>query len=177
MTALEHRRVSPFGHLRLSRSYTPHRSFSQYNTSFIGTRCLGIHCVPLIAFRTIVRSLRLSWHARLGITFALIIQFLRRTRRNSFTALNSLRYLLLQSKGQSFLPGLSQLAGYNILRNSAPALHAIQHSESDICANKSKVSYSFPSIFGLSAYIPSFTCTWRTSASCGILKSLRQSSP
>ena len=63
MTALEHRRVSPFGHLRLLRSYTPHRSFSQYNTSFIGTRCLGIHCVPLVAFRTIVRSLRLSWHA------------------------------------------------------------------------------------------------------------------
>ena len=63
MTALEHRRVSPFGYLRLSRSYTPHRRFSQYNTSFIGTRCLGIHCVPLLAFRTIVRSLRLSRHA------------------------------------------------------------------------------------------------------------------
>ncbi len=63
MTALNHRRVSPFGHLRLSRSYTPHRRFSQYNTSFIGTRCLGIHCAPLFAFRTIVRSLRLSWHA------------------------------------------------------------------------------------------------------------------
>ena len=46
MTAFEHRRVSPFGYLRLSRSYTPHRRFSQYNTSFIGTRCLGIHCVP-----------------------------------------------------------------------------------------------------------------------------------
>ena len=79
MTALEHRRVSPFGYLRLLRSYTPHRRFSQYNTSFIGTRRLGIHCVPLLAFRTIVRSLRLSWHALLGITFALIIRFLRRT--------------------------------------------------------------------------------------------------
>ena len=63
MAALEHHRVSPFGHLRLLRSYTPYRSFSQYNTSFFGMRCLGIHCVPLVAFRTIVRSLRLSWHA------------------------------------------------------------------------------------------------------------------
>ena len=44
--------VSPFGHLRLSRSYTPHRRFSQYNTSFIGARYLGIHCVPSFAFRT-----------------------------------------------------------------------------------------------------------------------------
>ena len=100
MTALEHRRVSPFGHLRLTRSYTPHRSFSQYNTSFIGTRCLGIHCVPLIAFRTIVRSRRLSWHARLGITFALIIQLLRRTRRTSRTASDSLRHLYHRSKGE-----------------------------------------------------------------------------
>ena len=82
MTALEHRRVSPFGYLRLSRSYTPHRRFSQYNTSFIGTRYLGIHCVPLFAFRTTVRSLRLSWHALIGITFALIILLLRRTRRS-----------------------------------------------------------------------------------------------
>ena len=65
MTRLEPRRVSPFGYLRLSRSYTPHRSFSQYNTSFFGTRYLGIHCVPLVAFRTLVRSLRLSWHALL----------------------------------------------------------------------------------------------------------------
>ena len=83
MTALEHRRVSPFGYLRLSRSYTPHRRFSQYNTSFIGARRLGIHCAPLFAFRTIVRSLRLSWHALLGITFALIILLLRRTRRSN----------------------------------------------------------------------------------------------
>ena len=83
MTRLEPRRVSPFGYLRLLRSYTPHRSFSQYNTSFIGTKCLGIHCVPLFAFRTIVRSRRLSWHALIGITFALIIQLLRRTRQLS----------------------------------------------------------------------------------------------
>ena len=52
MTALERRQVSPFGHLRLSRSYTPHRRLSQYNASFIGTRRLGIHCAPLLAFRT-----------------------------------------------------------------------------------------------------------------------------
>ena len=81
MTGLETRRVSPFGYLRLSRSYTPHRSFSQYNTSFFGTRRLGIHCVPLLAFRTFVRHLRLIWHALLGITFALIIQLLNCTRQ------------------------------------------------------------------------------------------------
>ncbi len=51
LTELYSRRVSPFGHLRLLRSYTPHRSFSQYNTSFFGTRCLGIHYVPLFTFR------------------------------------------------------------------------------------------------------------------------------
>ena len=51
MTWIESRRVSPFGYLRLTRSYTPHRSFSQYNTSFFGTRYLGILCVPLVAFR------------------------------------------------------------------------------------------------------------------------------
>lgn len=51
MTGLEPRRVSPFGHLRLSRSYAPHRSFSQHNASFIGAGRLGIHCVPLVAFR------------------------------------------------------------------------------------------------------------------------------
>ena len=51
MTRLDPRQVSPFGQLRLLRSYTPHRSFSQYNTSFIGTRYLGILCVPLVAFR------------------------------------------------------------------------------------------------------------------------------
>ncbi len=100
MTALEHRRVSPFGYLRLSRSYTPHRSFSQYNTSFIGTRCLGIHCVPLIAFRTIVRSLRLSWHALIGITFALIILLLRRTRRVNFAASATIRHAGLGIKSQ-----------------------------------------------------------------------------
>ena len=80
MSGLEPRQVSPFGYLRLLRPYTPHRSFSQYNTSFFGTRCLGIHCVPFVAFRTIVRSARLSWHALLGITFALIILLLTCTR-------------------------------------------------------------------------------------------------
>ena len=97
MTALEHRRVSPFGHLRLLRSYTPHRSFSQYNTSFIGTRYLGIHCVPLFAFRTLVRSLRLSWHAIIGITFALIIQLVRRTRRA--TLARGLHFFAIHSHG------------------------------------------------------------------------------
>ena len=81
MTGLETRRVSPFGYLRLSRSYTPHRSFSQYNTSFFGTRRLGIHCAPLLAFRTFVRHLRLIWHALIGITFALIILLLNCTRQ------------------------------------------------------------------------------------------------
>ena len=52
MTGFEPRRVSPFGDLRFLRFYTPHRSFSQYNTSFFGTRYQGIHCVPLVAFRS-----------------------------------------------------------------------------------------------------------------------------
>ena len=79
MTRHYPRRVSPFGYLRLSRSYTPHRSFSQYNTSFLGTRYLGIRCAPLLAFRSFVRNIRLAWHALLGITFALIILLVRRT--------------------------------------------------------------------------------------------------
>ena len=41
-------RVSPFGHLRLLRLHTPHRSFSQCTTSFVGTRCLGIPRTPLL---------------------------------------------------------------------------------------------------------------------------------
>ena len=53
MTRFEPRRVSPFGYLRLLRSHTPCRSFSQYDTSFFGTSCLGIHCVPFFAFRTL----------------------------------------------------------------------------------------------------------------------------
>ena len=53
MTEFEPCRVSPFGHLRLLRFYTPHRSFSQYNTSFIGTRCLGIHYAPFVTFRNL----------------------------------------------------------------------------------------------------------------------------
>ena len=72
MTGHDPRQVSPFGHLRLSRLYTPHRSFSQYNTSFFGTGCPGIRCAPLLAFRALARNARLSWHALLGITFALI---------------------------------------------------------------------------------------------------------
>ena len=60
MMRFEPQRVSPFGHLRLLRSYAPHRSFSQHNTPFLGTTCLGIHCVPLFAFRIIIRSNRRS---------------------------------------------------------------------------------------------------------------------
>jgi hypothetical protein len=53
MTRFEPCRVSPFGHLRLLRFYTPHRSFSQCNTSFFGTRCLGIHYAPFVTFRNL----------------------------------------------------------------------------------------------------------------------------
>ena len=108
MTVHYHRRVSPFGYLRLLRSYTPHRSFSQYNTSFLGARYLGIHCVPLVAFRTIVRNLRLSWHALLGITFALIILLLRRTRR------------LLQLRRS--LRTIYTIAPYTCLRRGRPSI-------------------------------------------------------
>ncbi len=41
--------VSPFGYRRLLRLYTPRHRFSQYTASFIGTRCLDILHVPLIA--------------------------------------------------------------------------------------------------------------------------------
>ena len=81
MTGYEPRRVSPFGNLRLLRFYTPHRSFSQYNTSFFGTRYQGIHCVPLVAFRSYATECPALLACAFGITFALIIQLLRRTGR------------------------------------------------------------------------------------------------
>jgi hypothetical protein len=49
-------RVSPFGHLRFKRLHTPHRSFSQCTTSFIGTRCLGIPRTPLLTSFTFIFS-------------------------------------------------------------------------------------------------------------------------
>ena len=43
------RRVSPFGHLRITGCSAPTRSFSQPSTSFIGSRCQGIHHLPLLS--------------------------------------------------------------------------------------------------------------------------------
>ena len=53
LTRFEPCRVSPFRYLRFLRFYTPHRSFSQCNTSFFGTRCLGIHYAPFVTFRNL----------------------------------------------------------------------------------------------------------------------------
>ena len=36
-------RVAPFGNLRVKACLTAHRSLSQFTTSFIGTKCQGIH--------------------------------------------------------------------------------------------------------------------------------------
>src|ERR1700710_1156465 len=43
------RRVSPFGNPRVKGYSTPHRGLSQSFTSFIGSRCQGIHHVPLLS--------------------------------------------------------------------------------------------------------------------------------
>ena len=42
-------RVSPFGHLRVIACLAAYRSFSQLTTSFIASRCQGIHRTPLVA--------------------------------------------------------------------------------------------------------------------------------
>ena len=42
-------RVSPFGHLRVKACLAANRSFSQLTTSFIASRCQGIHRTPLVA--------------------------------------------------------------------------------------------------------------------------------
>ena len=41
--------VSPFGHPRITGRLSPSRGFSQTPTSFIGSRCQGIHRVPFTA--------------------------------------------------------------------------------------------------------------------------------
>ena len=43
------RRVYPFGDPRVKGCSTPHRGLSQSSTSFIGSRCQGIHHVPLLS--------------------------------------------------------------------------------------------------------------------------------
>ena len=42
-------RVSPFGHLRIKACLAANRSLSQLTTSFIASRCQGIHRTPLVA--------------------------------------------------------------------------------------------------------------------------------
>ena len=40
--------VAPFGYPRIKAHLAAPRGFSQPNTSFIASRCLGIHCLPLL---------------------------------------------------------------------------------------------------------------------------------
>ena len=47
VTAHDGCRVSPFGHLRFIARLPAHRSLSQAPTSFIVSRCQGIHRMPL----------------------------------------------------------------------------------------------------------------------------------
>ena len=42
-------RVSPFGHPRIKACLAAPRGFSQLTTSFIASRCQGIHRTPLVA--------------------------------------------------------------------------------------------------------------------------------
>ena len=42
-------RVSPFGNLRIKACLAANRSLSQLTTSFIASRCQGIHHAPLVA--------------------------------------------------------------------------------------------------------------------------------
>ena len=49
MTPHYQRRVSPFGNPRVKGCSTPNRGFSQSSTPFFGSRCQGIHHVPLIS--------------------------------------------------------------------------------------------------------------------------------
>ena len=49
MTGHNPRRVSPFGYLRIKACLAAPRSFSQLTTSFIASRCQGIHRTPLVA--------------------------------------------------------------------------------------------------------------------------------
>jgi hypothetical protein len=63
-------RVSPFGHLRLLRVHTPHRSFSQCTTSFIGIWHQGIHRTLLVAYPNhVIRRIRCS---RVSLAYALV---------------------------------------------------------------------------------------------------------
>ena len=49
MTGYNPRRVSPFGNLRIKACLAAPRSLSQLTTSFIASRCQGIHHTPLVA--------------------------------------------------------------------------------------------------------------------------------
>ena len=49
VTGLSSSWVPPFGHPRITGRLSPSRGFSQTPTSFIGSRCQGIHHVHLVA--------------------------------------------------------------------------------------------------------------------------------
>ena len=50
--------VSPFGHVRINRSFAPPRTFSQLTTSFVASRSQGIPHAPLFASISRQKSLQ-----------------------------------------------------------------------------------------------------------------------
>ncbi len=56
------RRVSPFGHPRITARLTAPRGISQPPTSFIGSQCQGIHHAPLNTYNTKNQKMRKKSH-------------------------------------------------------------------------------------------------------------------
>jgi hypothetical protein len=64
---LSSRWVSPFGHPRITGRLSPSRGFSQTPTSFIGSRCQGIHHVHLVAcccYKMLASTVKFSKYGR-----------------------------------------------------------------------------------------------------------------
>ena len=64
---LSSRWVSPFGHPRITGRLSPSRGFSQTPTSFIGSRCQGIHHVHLVAcccYKMLASTVKFSRYVR-----------------------------------------------------------------------------------------------------------------
>ena len=64
---LSSRWVSPFGHPRITGRLSPPRGFSQTPTSFIGSRCQGIHHVHLVAcccYKMLASTVKFSRYVR-----------------------------------------------------------------------------------------------------------------
>jgi hypothetical protein len=61
-TAIYDRRVSPFGHPRITVWLPTPRGLSQAPTSFIGSWCQGIHRAPLVTWQTLqIQMLRVHY--------------------------------------------------------------------------------------------------------------------